>query len=134
MGTIDARHKPDSERRILRPGHEKGQPRGSCDPPSPFPTTPMNTSQLIRTHASIPMQLNERFKAMARRQNKTAHDFIGEMLMQLAPVLDRMEAQIEAERLRERFGDEWLNVLQQVEPENIPSGSAATSLTELLFR
>ena len=79
------------------------------------------------------MQLNERFKAMARRQNKTAHDFIGEMLMQLAPVLDRMEAQIEAERLRERFGDEWLNVLQQVEPEKIPSGSAATSLNELLF-
>ena len=37
---LDARHKPDSERRILRPGQEKGQPGGAAIP-HPFTTTPV---------------------------------------------------------------------------------------------
>jgi len=36
---LGSRHKPDSERRILRPGQEKGQPGGAAIP-HPFPTTP----------------------------------------------------------------------------------------------
>lgn len=73
--------------------------------------------KFVRVSGSIPEQLNERFKTMARRHDKTADVFIGEMLMSLEPVIDQMEAKIEAERLRKQFGDDWLSILQQAEPE-----------------
>ena len=73
--------------------------------------------KFVRAAGSIPEQLNERFKAMARRHDKTAEVFIGEMLMRLEPVMDQMEARIETERLRRQFGDNWLNILQQAESE-----------------
>ena len=73
--------------------------------------------KFVRVSGSIPEQLNERFKTMARRHDKTADAFIGEMLMSLEPVIDQMEAKIEAERLRKQFGDDWLSILQQAEPE-----------------
>jgi hypothetical protein len=72
--------------------------------------------KFVRVSGSIPEQLNERFKTMARRHDKTADAFIGEMLMSLEPVMDQMEAKIEAERLRKQFGDDWLSILQQAEP------------------
>ena len=72
--------------------------------------------KFVRAAGAIPEKLNERFKAMARRHNKTAEVFIGEMLMKLEPMLDKMEAKIEGERLREQFGDNWLNILQQANP------------------
>ena len=72
----------------------------------------------VRAAGSIPEQLNERFKAMARRHDKTAETFIGEMLMRIEPVLDQMEARIETERLRRQFGDNWLSILQQADTED----------------
>ncbi len=72
----------------------------------------------VRAAGSIPEQLNERFKVMARRHDKTAEIFIGEMLMRLEPVLDQMEARIETERLRRQFGDNWLSILQQADTED----------------
>ena len=72
----------------------------------------------VRAAGSIPEQLNERFKSMARRHDKTAETFIGEMLMRLEPVLDQMEARIETERLRRQFGDNWLSILQQADTED----------------
>jgi len=68
----------------------------------------------VRATGSIPTALNDRFKAMARLQSKTADQFIGELLMSLAPQLDLMEAKQEAERLQDRFGDNWLQILNQV--------------------
>jgi len=62
MGTIDARHKPDSERRILRPGQEKGQPRGSCDPP-PIPHHPMTIT--IPTDEALGLQIKRIIAAVA---------------------------------------------------------------------
>lgn len=68
----------------------------------------------VRANGSVPAALNDRFKSMARSQGKTADQFIGELLMSLAPQLDQMEAKQEAERLRNRFGDNWLQILNQV--------------------
>jgi len=55
---------------------------------------------------------------MARRQDKTAELFIGEMLMRLEPVMDQMEARFETERLRKQFGDNWLSILQRADAED----------------
>ena len=68
-------------------------------------------AEWVRATGSIPTSLNDRFKAMARLQGKTADQFIGELLMSLAPQIDRMEAKQEAERLRDRLGDNWLQIL-----------------------
>lgn len=62
--------------------------------------------------AGIPKELNERLKAAARRQGKTALIYIGEVLMNCAAELDRQEAVEEAKRLKERFGDGWLDVIK----------------------
>lgn len=72
--------------------------------------------KFVRAAGSIPERLNERFKAMARRHDKTAEVFIGEMLMSLESVMDQMEAKIEAQRLREQFGEDWLDILREAEP------------------
>ena len=74
--------------------------------------------KFVRAHGSIPEHLNERFKSMARRQDKTAELFIGEMLMRLEPVMDQMEARFETERLRKQFGDNWLSILQRADAED----------------
>lgn len=73
-----------------------------------------DSTEWVRAGGSVPAALNDRFKAMARLQGKTADQFIGELLMSLAPQLDHMEAKQEAERLRDRFGDNWLQILNQV--------------------
>lgn len=78
---------------------------GSPDPQS---------TGMVRACGSIPVEFNERLKAMARKQGKTAEQLIGELLMELRPVLDQWEAKQEAMRLRERFGDQWMDLLQKV--------------------
>lgn len=69
---------------------------------------------LIRVHGTITIKLNDRLKALARKQGIHATDFIGQLITKSADELDRIEAQLEAERLRERFGDDWIEILQQV--------------------
>lgn len=69
---------------------------------------------LIRVHGTITIKLNDRLKATARKQGIHATDFIGQLITKSADELDRIEAQLEAERLRERFGDNWIEILQQV--------------------
>ncbi|MEB3354693.1 MAG: hypothetical protein VKM34_10760 [Cyanobacteriota bacterium] len=69
------------------------------------------SSGMVRACARIPVEFNERLKAMARGQGKTAEQLIGELLMELRPVLDQWEAKQEAARLRERFGPNFLNLL-----------------------
>lgn len=71
------------------------------------------TCGLVRATGSIPVEYNERLKAMARKQGKTADQLIGELLLQMQPMLDHWEAQQEAIRLRERFGDNWMQLLQE---------------------
>ena len=71
---------------------------------------------LIRASNIIPIEYNERLKSMARKQGKNADQLMGELLMEMRPRLDQWEASQEAERLRERFGDQWLEILQSVNP------------------
>lgn len=75
----------------------------------------LKASGLIRASGIIPIEYNERLKAMARKQGKNADQLIGELLLELRPVLDQWEARQEAARLRERFGDNWMQLLQQAE-------------------
>ena len=75
----------------------------------------LRANGLIRANGIIPIELNERFKAMARKQGRNADQFIGELLQKCAIELDRLEAEQEVKRLRERFGDDWFDVLRQVE-------------------
>ena len=70
---------------------------------------------LIRAHALIPTELNERFKAMARKQGRNADQLIGELLEKSAAEVDRWEAEQEVARLRERFGENWLEVLRDAD-------------------
>jgi hypothetical protein len=67
---------------------------------------------MIRVHGTISIELNEKIKMTARRQGKHADQLIGELISRSAAEVDKMEAQMEAARLRARFGDDWLNVLQ----------------------
>lgn len=67
---------------------------------------------MIRTSGSIPVEYNERLKSMARKQGKTADQLIGELLLEMRPVLDQWEARQEAVRLRERFGPDWMQLLE----------------------
>lgn len=72
---------------------------------------------LIRAHALIPTELNERLKAMARKQGRNADQLIGELLEKSAAEVDRWEAEQEVARLRERFGDNWLEVLREADDQ-----------------
>jgi len=66
----------------------------------------------VRATGSIPVEYNERLKAMARKQGKTADQLIGELLMEVRPMIDQWEARQEAARLRERFGPDWMQLLE----------------------
>lgn len=66
----------------------------------------------IRVHATISIELNERLKATARRQGIYATDFIGQLITRSADELVRIDARLEAQRLQEYFGDQWLQILQ----------------------
>ena len=68
---------------------------------------------LVRAHGLIDIALNDRLKALARKRKCRADQFIGELITRFAGELDRLEAEQEAARLRERFGDQWLELLQQ---------------------
>lgn len=66
---------------------------------------------LIRASGIIPIEYNERLKVMARKQGKNADQLIGELLLEMRPALDQWEAKQEAARLRDRFGDNWMQLL-----------------------
>lgn len=87
------------------------------DQPAQPPTkeSDLKANGLVRASGIIPIEFNERLKAMARKQGKTADQLIGELLMELCPVMDQWEAKQEAVRLRERFGDNWIQLLQHAE-------------------
>lgn len=68
---------------------------------------------LVRAHGLIDIALNDRLKALARKRKCRADQFIGELITRFASELDRLEAEQEAARLRERFGDQWLELLKQ---------------------
>ena len=71
---------------------------------------------LIRVHGIIPIELNDRLKAMARSKGQNADSFIGELIQGAAADIDKWEAQHAAEQLRRQFGDRWLEILQSVGP------------------
>lgn len=74
----------------------------------------LKSSGLIRSSLIIPIDLNERLKLMARKLGKNTDQLIGEMHVQfVAPMVDQWEAKQEAIRLRERFGENWLEILTQ---------------------
>lgn len=74
----------------------------------------LKANGLIRSSLIIPIDLNERLKLMARKLGKNTDQLIGEMHVQfVAPMVDQWEAKQEAIRLRERFGENWLEILTQ---------------------
>lgn len=81
---------------------------------TPSKEAELKANGLIRASGIIPIEYNDRLKAMARKQGKNADQLIGELLLELRPMLDQWEAKQEANRLRERFGDNWMQLLQQV--------------------
>lgn len=89
-------------------------PGGAQQLQTPSKEVEPKANGLVRASGVIPIEYNERLKAMARKQGKTADQLIGELLMELRPVLDQWEAKQEAMRLRERFGDQWMDLLQRV--------------------
>lgn len=68
---------------------------------------------LIRVHGIISIELNSRIKAAARRQGMHADQFMGQLITNAAAEVEKVEAQQEVARLRERFGDDWINILKQ---------------------
>lgn len=90
------------------------------DSPEEIPHQPLTkeaelkANGMIRVSGIIPIEYNERLKAVARKQGKNADQLIGELLIELRSTLDQWEARQEAVRLRERFGDNWMQLLQQV--------------------
>lgn len=75
----------------------------------------LRSEGLIRANGVIDIALNERLKALARKQGRNADQLIGELITRSAGEVDRLEAEQEAVRLRERFGDRWLDLLKQIE-------------------
>lgn len=78
-------------------------------------TATLREQGMIRVQGIIPTALNERIKTAARRQGMHADQLVGKFIISGAADLEKVEAQEEVARLRERFGDDWLNVLQGVE-------------------
>jgi hypothetical protein len=85
------------------------------DQDDPNSAASLRARGMVRSSGIIPIELNERFKAMARKQGRNADQFIGELLQKCSLELDRLEAEQEVQRLRERFGDGWLDVLRQAD-------------------
>jgi hypothetical protein len=81
-------------------------------------------NSMVRCHGLITHELNERIKAWARAQGRTADTVAGELLMKSAAQLDRWEAEETVKRLKERYGADWLSILQAVSTE---SGSSLPS-------
>lgn len=79
------------------------------------PTNDELPADYASARAGIPKELNDRLKAAARRQGKTALIYIGEVLMNCTAELDRIEAQEEAAKLKERFGANWIELLKQAD-------------------
>lgn len=79
-------------------------------------TAALRRRGLIRVHGQIPIALNERLKAMARAQGRNADELIGDLIQQCTADVDRWEAEQEVARLRERFGDDWLDTLRRADP------------------
>ena len=87
----------------------------SLDQDDPNSTAALRAKGLVRSHGIIPIELNERLKAMARKQGRNAEQLSGELIQKCSVELDRLEAEQEVQRLRERFGEAWLDVLRQAE-------------------
>lgn len=69
---------------------------------------------LIRTQAIIPLELNEDIKSMARIQNMNADILAGEIIQSAARELTKSKARLAANRMREQFGESWLEILSEV--------------------
>ena len=76
----------------------------------------LRANGLIRAAGIIPIEYNEKLKAMARKQGRNADQLLGEILVEGRAKVDQWEAQQEAERLKMRFGDNWLEILNQANP------------------
>lgn len=74
---------------------------------------------LVRCMSLITHELNERIKAWARSHGKTADAVAGGLLMKSASHLDQWEAEETVQQLKERFGPEWLNILQNASNKGI---------------
>lgn len=69
---------------------------------------------LIRASCIISIKLNESLKKMAGWQGKNTDDLIGEIVSECSDKVMHWEASLVVESLRERYGDEWLELLKTV--------------------
>lgn len=75
-------------------------------------TIELREQGLIRVHGVITIELNDRIKAAARREGIHADQLIGQLITKSQADVDRIEAQHEAIRLRQRFGEQWIDVIK----------------------
>ena len=71
---------------------------------------------LIRIQGIIPIDLNKDLKSIARSRNMNADIFVGEIIQKAAVEIRNNKAREAVKRLREQFGDNWLEVLGCVKP------------------
>lgn len=82
----------------------------------PTDTASLKMIGLIRVQGIIPIDLNDRLKAMARSKGMNTDVVIGELIKSATADIDKWEAQQIAQQLRQQFGDQWLQILQSVSP------------------
>ena len=70
---------------------------------------------LVRANIVVPIDHNERQKKLARKVGRKTDEFMGEHYMKLFKASQNEEALPEAKRLRDQFGDDWLEILRQAE-------------------
>jgi|LakMenEpi03Aug12_release.lakeMendotaPanAssembly.Ray.scaffolds.fasta_scaffold1633403_1 hypothetical protein len=71
---------------------------------------------LIRIQGIIPIDLNNDLKSIARSRNMNADILVGEIILEAAVEIRDNKAREAAKRLREQFGDNWLEVLSSIKP------------------
>ena len=81
----------------------------------PTDTASLKMMGLIRVQGIIPIGLNDRLKSMARSKGRNTDVVIGELIQSATADIDKWEAQQIAQKLRQQFGDQWLEILQSVE-------------------
>ena len=68
-------------------------------------------SVLVKISALVPAAVNQQIKAFAKASGKPAAVIAGELIEKSAVDLKAWEASTEVERLREKFGPDFLDIL-----------------------
>lgn len=90
-------------------------PGDEAIPPQSDSSEALRQRGLIRASGIIPIKLNERIKAMARKQGRNADQLIGELIESASHIVDQHDATEHAAHLKELLGPNWLQILQEAD-------------------